>query len=144
MKLSWGTGIWAFYGLFVVGILTLVAVSVAQKSDLVTDQYYAEELKFQDKIDKINHAKTLATPLVWKMTDAGVEVQYPADIKGIRGKGRFYCPSDNRKDFSFDIEPDAQYQQLIPSNQIPEGRFQIQFDWQANGITYWHEGVIVK
>jgi hypothetical protein len=143
MKLSWGTGIWAFYGLFVVGILTLVGMSVAQKIDLVTDQYYAEELRFQSKIDKINNAKKLTTPLRWEVTDAGVQVFYPAGLKGIEGKINLYCPSDNRKDFSVAITPNAQHQQLIPAAKIATGRYQIQFDWTHNGTTYWNDGTIL-
>lgn len=144
MKLSWGTGIWAVYGLFVLGILTLVGMSVAQKIDLVNDQYYAEELRFQSKIDKINNTKALTTPLQWEITDAGVNVQYPADLKGVKGKITFYCPADNRKDMSLAISADAHNRQFIPTDRIATGRYQIQFDWQANGTPYWSEGIVNK
>ncbi len=86
MKLTWGTGIWAFYGLFVLMILAMVGMSIVQKIDLVTDNYYEEEVQFQGKIDKINRAKQLATPLSWEVTEAGIRIHYPTELKGISGK----------------------------------------------------------
>lgn len=142
MKLTWGTGIWAFYGLFVLMILAMVGMSIVQKIDLVTDNYYEEEVKFQGKIDKINRAKQLTTPLSWEVTDAGIRIHYPADLKGISGKINLYCPADNRKDMSMPIQVGTDGTQFIPSQKIHTGRYQLQIDWQANGIGYWNEGTL--
>lgn len=142
MKLSWGTGIWAFYGLFVLMILAMVGMSIVQKIDLVTDNYYEEEVKFQGKIDKINRAKQLTTPLSWEVTEAGIRIQYPTEIKGISGKINLYCPADNRKDMSVPIQVGSDGTQFIPSQKIHTGRYQLQIDWQANGIGYWNEGTL--
>ncbi|MDF7818787.1 FixH family protein [Runella sp. MFBS21] len=142
MKLSWGKGIWAFYGLFVAMILTMVGMSVVQKIDLVTDSYYEEELRFQGKIDKIKQAQKLTIPLTWEVTDHNILVKYPKNLNNISGHINFYCPSDNRKDFKLPIQIDAQSSQSIPLEKISAGRYQIQFDWQAAGTQYWNEGII--
>lgn len=142
MKLSWGKGIWAFYGLFVAMILTMVGMSVVQKIDLVTDSYYEEELRFQGKIDKIKQAQKLTTPLTWEVTEHSIQVKYPENLTNISGYINFYCPSDNRKDFKLPIQIDAQSSQSIPLEKISAGRYQIQFDWQAEGTQYWNEGII--
>lgn len=57
LKLNWGAGIAVLYMGFVAMIVLLVVMSMRQKIDLVTDEYYAEELLFQGKIDKIKRAK---------------------------------------------------------------------------------------
>lgn len=142
MKLSWGKGIWAFYGLFVAMILTMVGMSVVQKIDLVTDSYYEEELRFQGKIDKIKQAQKLTIPLTWEVTEHSILVKYPKNLNNISGHINFYCPSDNQKDFKLPIQIDAQSSQSIPLEKISAGRYQIQFDWQAEGTQYWNEGII--
>lgn len=142
MKISWGTGIWAFYGLFVLMILAMVGMSVIQKIDLVSDDYYEQELRFQGRIDKIAHAKQLTTPLKWEVSESGVRIQYPSDMKGVSGEINFYCPSDNRKDFKLSVQPDPSGSQFISTQKIPAGRYQIQIDWKANGVGYWNEGTI--
>lgn len=142
MKISWGTGIWAFYGLFVLMILAMVGMSVIQKIDLVSEDYYEQELRYQGRIDKIAHTKQLATPLKWEVVADGIKIQYPADKKEISGEINFYCPSDNRKDFKIKIQPDKSGSQFISTQKAPAGRYQIQIDWQANGVSYWNEGTV--
>ncbi len=142
MKLSWGTGIWAFYGLFVLMILVMVSMSVIQKIDLVTDNYYEEEISYQSKIDKISNAKALSTPLKWEVTESGVMIVYPAGFKSVSGEIRFSCPSDNRKDFKLTIQPDATGRQFISTQKVISGRYQIQVDWNAAGIGYWNDGIV--
>ncbi|MEZ4904912.1 MAG: FixH family protein [Spirosomataceae bacterium] len=140
MKISWGTGIWAFYGLFVLMILGMVGMSLVQKIDLVTDNYYEEELRYQDKIDKVANTQQLATPLEWKTTAQGIKIVYPNDLKGISGIVYFYCPADNSKDFKVNIQPDGTNSQFISTQKAAKGRYKMQIDWQANDKGYWNEG----
>ena len=50
-------------------ILTLVFMSYGQKVELVSADYYAQELKFQDKIDATNNAKTLSVGIHYTISD---------------------------------------------------------------------------
>ncbi len=144
LSISWGWKIAFLYGGFVVMILFLVWKSVVKKIDLVADNYYEQELKFQNRIDQTRRASSLPVPLKWSVSDAKVHIQYPASFPGgaIHGKVYFYCPSDNRKDISFPITTDENMQQVIPFSKLSPGRYQIQIDWKANGETYWNEGIV--
>lgn len=53
---NWGKGIVMVYVLFVAGMLYLVFQSKQQKLDLVVDDYYQQELKFQGQIDAAQRA----------------------------------------------------------------------------------------
>jgi hypothetical protein len=145
MKFNWGIGIAMLYTGFVIGILTLVVMSSRQKVDLVAENYYEEELIFQRKIDKIERTKALTEPLLWGVNQEGVQLQFPENMNGrkITGKVKFYCPSDNRKDKEFAINPAADLSQLIPATQLASGRYKLQVEWQADSTTYWNEGAIV-
>lgn len=142
--LSWGTGIAMLYIGFVIGILTLVTMSMNQKVDLVTEDYYAEELGFQKKINKIERAKALVTPLRWEVTEAAIVISYPTDFNAgeLSGTVNLYCPSDNSKDIQFRVQPDGQNQQAIPLTSLQPGRYLLQFDWKNGAVSYWNEGVI--
>ncbi len=54
MKLNFGVKIVVFYILFISLILTLVIKCYNNKVDLVTNDYYAKELVFQNKLDALN------------------------------------------------------------------------------------------
>ena len=144
MKINWKAFIAAVYVSFISMILLLVGMSAGQKIDLVTDHYYEEELKFQGKIDKTQRATALAVPLSWKITESGLQIQYPATFtdSAISGHIRMYCPSDNRNDRQFAIEV-KDSRQTVALSQIPAGRYKIQVDWTGGNETYWNEGVVV-
>ncbi|MDZ7847906.1 MAG: FixH family protein [Owenweeksia sp.] len=52
MKLNWGTGIAIVLILFAISMGYAVYKAVQQNYDLVTTDYYAEELAYQEKIDQ--------------------------------------------------------------------------------------------
>lgn len=144
MKLNWGAGIAILYAGFVTMILLLVCMSASQKIDLVTDQYYEEELRFQDKINKINLAKTLADPLSWQVEEQGIMIHYPKEFSQntLTGNIKLYCPSDNTKDRVFLVKP-QDGSQLIAASDLKSGRYYLQIDWQHDKQAYWNEGVVV-
>jgi hypothetical protein len=144
IKINWGAGIAAVYIGFVAMILVLVCMSAGQKIDLVTDHYYDEELRFQDKIDKIKRADSLSQPLTWEVTNNGLAIHYPKmlDDHAISGNINLYCPSNDKNDRSFKVVS-AGNEQFIPFSNVPDARYKVQIDWKSSETTYWNEGVIV-
>ena len=66
MKFNWGTGIvLAFIGFISFIMYFVVNMNTDKKldHDLVTEDYYKQELKYQNDIDKEKNAKTLTTNL---------------------------------------------------------------------------------
>ncbi|WP_221393851.1 FixH family protein [Dyadobacter sp. NIV53] len=143
MKFNWGTGIATLYLGFVAMILVLVGMSINQKIDLVTDHYYEEELQFQDKINKISRAASLAEPLAWEVNASGVIIHFPKVLPGnaITGKVRLYCPSNEKNDRTFHLDSKNNVQ-LIATSKIPGSRYHLQIDWKSGEQTYWNEDVI--
>ena len=144
MKLNWGAGIAILYSGFVAMILVLVGMSASQKIDLVTDNYYAEELRFQDKINKTKRAKALEDPLTWEVNEKGIAIHYPKSFpeETLSGKVNLYCPSDDSKDMFFKVSS-KNNMQFIPSSELADGRYYLQIDWKNGEETYWNEDLIV-
>ena len=144
IKLNWGTGIAATYLGFVAMILALVILSTREKVDLVTSQYYVDELKFQDKIDKIKRANQLTDPLTWQVGEYDVFIHYPASLhpEAMTGDVSFYCPSNDKNDRKFKVNA-SNNMQSIPLSEIPNGRYHLQVEWKNGDQTYWKEGVVV-
>jgi len=144
IKLNWGTGIAATYLGFVVMILVLVFMSTREKIDLVTSQYYVEELKFQDKIDQIKRANQLSDPLTWEVAEDDIYIHYPSSLtpESLTGWVSFYCPSNDKNDRKFKINT-SNNTQIIPVLEIPEGRYHLQVAWESGHQKYWKEGVVV-
>ena len=101
MKINWGTAIVIAFVCFISFIMYFVISMSTNKKynhDLVVEDYYGEELQFQDDIDKEEHSKTLSTNISWKKTNKGIEISFPKnlDYKNIEGKVFLYRPSNKQ------------------------------------------------
>ena len=59
--MNWGYKILTVYIIFIAGILLLVFKSSTQNQDLVTKDYYEQELKYQQVIDATERANALSS-----------------------------------------------------------------------------------
>ena len=98
--------------------------------DLVTEDYYKQELEFQDDIDKENNSKDLASNITWKKTSDGILIVFPETLKieDITGKVFLYRPSNKQFDFDTAISL-SNHNLLIPDKRLLDGRWNIIVDW---------------
>jgi len=138
--MNWGYKILTVYVVFVAGILFLVFKSSSQKMDLVTTDYYAKELKYQQKIDETNRVNNLSGPVIYEIENNELIILFPKDFAGkkLTGEAILYCPSDEDKDVkqNFDVK-DAPLAIPIPS--IKTNEYELHLSWQAAGLDYYFE-----
>ncbi len=147
MKINWGTGIVIAFVLFISFIMYFVINMNLNKKynhDLVTEDYYQEELLHQNEIDKVDNAKELKENVSWKKTDNGILISFPKDLdfKNITGKVLLYRPSNKKLDFEIPISLSDNYL-LIPKTELLDGRWNIKVDWKYDGELYLYKESIV-
>lgn len=147
MKLNWGTGIViAFVGFisFIMYFVITMNTDKALDHDLVTEDYYKEELEFQNDIDKEKNSKSLAENITWEKTENGIILKFPEslEINSITGKVFLYRPSNKQFDFETDISL-SNHNLLIPDKGLLDGRWNIKVDWQYNGKSYLYKKEII-
>ena len=147
MKINWGTGIvLAFVGFISFILYFVINMNTNDKydHDLVTEDYYKQELEFQTEIDKENNARSLESNLSWKKTPNGILILFPETLKAkeITGKVFLYRPSNKQFDFETTISLSNHYL-LIPDKSLLDGRWNIKVDWQYNGKSYLYKKQIV-
>ena len=147
MKINWGTGIvLAFIGFMCFIMYFVVKVNTDKKydHDLVTEDYYKEELDFQNDINKETNAKNLSENISLKKTEEGLEIIFPETftINNISGKVFLYRPSNKQLDFETPISL-SNHNLLIPDKRLLDGRWNIKVDWQYNGKSYLFKKEIV-
>jgi len=138
--MNWGKKIVLVYVVFVAGILFMVFKSSTQKADLVTTDYYAKELKYQDKIDEMNRVEALSAPVEFVVENNEVIIQFPKDFTGRRltGEAVLYCPADENKDVkdSFSVQ-DEPLKIAIPAKN--KGLHELHLAWKDGTVTYYFE-----
>jgi len=139
---SWGTRILFLYLGFVALIVTLVTMSMKQQTDLVAKDYYAQELAYQSRLDKINRSRALSKPVSWKLENRKLVITFPTEVtSSVTGTVYLYCPSDAAKDLKTKLGSNTR-EAIIDLGAAVPGQYQVQLDWQSGSETYFDEGVI--
>lgn len=141
--MNWGYKIITGYIIFVGGIMYLVYRSASQNQDLVTPDYYEQELKYQDRIDESRRADALSAAVKYELTGEGIRVQLPPEMKGkkIAAELWLYCIADKSKDIKQQlVTEDATF--YLPSR-YNSGLHQLKVTWTADKLAYYSEHKIV-
>jgi hypothetical protein len=143
MKVSWGTKIAVFYITFVVFTLGMVFMAFNQDFDLVTEDYYAQEIKYQQKINDSERAQNLEESLQINITGSQLNIILPNEEAEITS-GTITCfrPSDESKDFDVNVISN-QKTQVIQLNKFIKGKYVLKMDWVAADQTYYEERTII-
>ncbi|PKB00367.1 nitrogen fixation protein FixH [Flavobacteriaceae bacterium MAR_2009_75] len=139
MKINWGTGIVLAFVAFISFILFFVVrmnMDNRADHDLVTEEYYKQELAYQDEIDAQNNAKKLER-IQLKRTEEGLLVVFPETInyKKIKGKVSLYRPSNKHLDFDLDLRL-SNTSLLIPDTRLLGGRWDLKIMWEYQGVEF--------
>lgn len=122
-------------------IVIMVVKSVNTKVDLVAQDYYADEIAYQEQIDKEANAKALEGNFTWKRSEEGVVILFPSGLAADEFKGtiKLYRPSDKKLDRQFTVTGLPDHQFVIPAKNLVPGKWEVQVDGTANGIAYYFE-----
>ena len=143
MSINWGIKIALLYLSFVSLIVVMVSMSMHQKVDLVSKDYYEEELKFQEKINKSNRANELKEPLSWEVKQGALLLKFPGQFlnQKINGTVFFFRPSDAALDKTVPLSTDSLLLN-IPTTQLKRGVYKMQINWKSGKEEYYNEGII--
>lgn len=143
---SWSSGIVLVYSVFALALLGFWYFSTHHKIELVTDNYYEQELNYETTIAKIRNTNTLADKPVFMINKQKnlLVLQMPAAVNPavLRGKINLFRPSDAKMDRSFNLLCDSLNQQVIPINGLQPGKWRLKFDWTDGQKGYYQEQVI--
>jgi len=140
LKVSWPAGIILSLGAFIVFILSYVYKATfvpAYDHHLVSEDYYKDELNYQQEIDKLSNAAKLKQNITHKRVATGLLISFPAEFDPIKIKGTIALqrPSNSKIDFKFPINLiTSDY--LIKEEKLVEGRWNLKIEWSVNDNYY--------
>ncbi|MBS1919141.1 MAG: FixH family protein [Bacteroidetes bacterium] len=140
MKITWGHKIAFTFLIFVSGIAFLVIKANYQKFDLVTKDYYGEELKYQQVIDQSANAAKLSAPVAVQKNGHVLSLLFPEEMKGKKKQIDFYLyfPADASRDFRKILNTEQQeIIQELPGNF--SGNYELKLSWKADSLKYYFE-----
>ncbi len=142
----WGRVItFSFIG-FASFIFYLVYSCMQVDVNLVSKDYYKQEIAYQDRIEELKNTAVLQKGLQVKLLpeSESIEVRLPNQF-GRQAEGTVLCfrPSDAESDYLTPLTLDAAGRQLIPVSNLAPGLWRIKVGWQHNNRSYYDETVII-
>ena len=111
-----------------------------QNFELVSQDYYNEELRYQDKIDGANNANKL-TSIEIKQTANEVSIQLPKEVQrlGLTGQTLFYCTANSANDRSLPLKVNDEGLMLIDKSKLAKANYKVKLNWQIGNDQYYTE-----
>lgn len=135
--MSWGTRIALLYIGFVLMIATLIVRSTMENTDLVSKDYYDQELRFQEQIDGTEALLNSGQKPTVNTVNERIVVQLPPSIsQSPEGKIVFYRPDNAKLDEVFELNTSySEYDR----QQFAAGAYNVRLQWKSGGEDYFFE-----
>jgi nitrogen fixation protein FixH len=143
--MNWGTGIVISFVLFIAMIFLFIFLGGREPSDLVSEDYYAQELKYEERIQAARNTAPYKDSIEVNRTESLVMISFPAAaLAGLEeGTVEFFRPSEADDDVLFKLEPSDEGIMLVPRSELKPGRYEIKINWTCKGVVYyWEKGFI--
>lgn len=140
MKFHWGHGIFLFYVFFAASLVVVVIKSRQFDNSLVTEQYYARDLNYQQEYDRRMNSNSLTEPLSIMRVNGQYQLLFPkGKNEGVEGTVLLYRPSSKHDDRLLKLEVGSSGTMALQTNGLKPGRYQAVVEWSANGVDYFDE-----
>lgn len=145
--MNWGHAVVAILVFFLIGLGVMVFIATKQNVEMVDDNYYDKELKYQGVIDAKNNLNNLKDSIL--ITAAGDQILLKIPIGAAQniteGNIEFLRPSDKTKDKMVPVKTDSNGVQQLPKAEFIKGAYRMRARWRSNGKEYFDErDVIIK
>ncbi len=137
--MNWGHKIGIAYGAFVVLMITMVIMCIKQTDvNLVTENYYEDEIGFEKVIQKKKNTAEIKTDLTVATNEVNIFID-PTTMNKPKGTVVFYRPSNPRLDFELPLNLNGEGKQTINTSTTTKGLWEIKISWSQNNIDYYLE-----
>ncbi len=108
---------------------------------MVSENYYEQELKFQDQIDAVARAQKSGAVITCDSVKSAVLITLPAAqlAQKLSGAIEFYRPSSPELDREVQFTPGADGTQTLDVSKLAAGLWQVRVKWNAGGQDYFLE-----
>lgn len=140
--MNWGRAIILVFVLFASGIGYLVYRATQTEFDLVEDDYYEQELNYQQHIDQRNKAIKMGVELSISINENTLRLGLTNIHQAITSWNvLFYDPTNRANDRNFKLASSDSAQWFIPLEKLNQSAVQkksytIKLDWVMDGDTF--------
>ena len=143
--MNWGKGITLALIAFAGMMAYFLIRASGNPSPLVTDKYYEQELKYQQRINNTNRADALSADVVMQITANGIRLEFPKEIDPgtFTGELTLLRPNNPTLDKTIAVMASSDGIFEIEGDLLAPGRYNALLEWKAGESAYYSEQRIV-
>ncbi|WP_238785064.1 FixH family protein [Blattabacterium cuenoti] len=143
MKFNWDTGIVLSLVVFIIFIIYIAFFFPHVGSQLVSDRYYEEEMRYQEIINEKKNALKLPVKIKVISLHYGIEITFPPVNHDIHGFFTLFRSSSKNLDFtkSFKILKSSKKILLIPKKFLKKGYYKLIIRWKTNKKYFFEKDI---
>lgn len=144
MKLNWGHKLILVFIAFGTMMSFMVYRSIKTNYDLVSPEYYKDEIAYQQVIDGSSRANQLSGSVSVRQAGSVIIIRFPGEMKHtrLRGNALFYCTADARRDKKIILDVNPEAIQEIDSRQFTPGNYTLKLSWSSHDQYYYSEQAV--
>jgi nitrogen fixation protein FixH len=143
----WPIGIAVALMIFTSGLIVLIVVALSSNSDLVVQDYYEQEIRYDEQLDRLARTEAVVDSITIRHDAAlGVVIlTFPKEhaVPGLVGEVHLYRPSAAGMDRKIPLAVNAAGMQVIPAANLAPGLWQVKVRWTLAGEEYYLEQRLV-
>ena len=145
MWLNWGHKLILVFLAFGTMMTYMVYRSTKTNYDLVSAEYYKDEIAYQQVIDGAARANNLSGKVSVSQAGTVITIRFPGEMKNslLKGSALFYCSFDARRDKKILLNTGPDAVQEIDSRLFVPGRYILKLSWRSHAEQYYSEQTIL-
>jgi len=137
----WPYGIITTFVLFFIGMASVVIIAATHRDNLVSADYYEQELKYQDQINATAQAEKAGATIQVNAATSTMLISVPAEQaqQNLTGKISLYRANAPELDREFVFAPGKDGTQTLDAAGFASGLWHVRVSWNAGGKNYFLE-----
>jgi hypothetical protein len=141
----WPIAIIAYFIVFIAFTAVIITYISSQKMDLVRGDYYDDEIRYQEQLDRMNRTQPFnaQVAIAYNSAQQSITISLPPNHSQSSGRIRLYRPSDETldQDIKLAVGPDGV--QRLNAKKLQAGLWKIRVYWTVDGQDYFFTKAVV-
>src|SRR5664280_3022733 len=135
----WPWNIVIAFSIYISGTAGLIVMASMHKTELVNDNYYEQEIRYQSQIDSVARAQRAGGALIEHDAASGrLLLRVPPEHvrSGVTGRVELYRASSAGRDRVVVLAPDPNGAQTLELKDLLPGPWKVRLSWSSAGVEY--------
>ena len=143
----WPIAIVALFVVFITFLVAFIVFAARQKVDLVSRDYYAEEIRFQQQMDRLKRTRPISAEIVvaYDPNRQSITLRLPEAQarRPVAGRIHLYRPSDSSLDRNVGLAVDSEGIQHVDARKLRSGLWKVRVEWRVDGEDFYFDQPII-